>query len=70
MKLSNKAYDNLKTILTKVVPALIFLIGTLGEIYHFEDIANTINLTIGAIATAVGMVLGISSKNYYKNKGE
>ena len=68
MKLSNKTYDILKTILTKVVPALIFLIGTLGEIYHFEDIANTINLTIGAIATAVGMALGISSKNYYKDK--
>lgn len=68
MKLENKTYDILKTILTKGVPALIFLIGTLGEIYHFEDIANIINLTIGAVATAVGMALGISSKNYYKDK--
>lgn len=71
MKLSNKIYDILKVFLIRVVPALIFLIGALGEIYHFEDIAHIIIMTISAVATALGMVLGISSKNYYKNmKGD
>jgi hypothetical protein len=70
MKLKNKTYDILKWILLKVVPALIILIGTLGKIYDFETIANTINLTIGAVALFFSSILGISSKNYYKNKGE
>lgn len=68
MKLKNKTYDILKVILTRGVPALIFLIGALGEIYHFEDTAHIIIMTISAVATALGMMLGISSKNYYKNK--
>lgn len=70
MKLSNKTYDILKWVLLKVVPALIILIGTLGKIYDFETIANTINLTIGAVALFFSSILGISSKNYYKSKGE
>lgn len=68
MKLSNKTYDILKWVLLKVVPALIILITTLGKIYNFEEIANTINLTIGAFALFFSTILGISSKNYYKEK--
>ena len=68
MKLSNKIYDILKWILLKVVPALIILIGTLGKIYNFEAIATTIMLTIGAFELFFSTILGISSKNYYKDK--
>lgn len=68
MKLSNKTYDILKWILLKVVPALIILIGSLGKIYNFQELANTINLTIGAVALFFSSILGISSKNYYKDK--
>lgn len=68
MKLSNKVYDIIKYCLFKVVPATITLISTLSVIYHFEDVAVIINLTIGAIATFVGTVVGISTKNYYKEQ--
>lgn len=67
MKLSNKAYDIIKWILLKVVPALIVLIGTLSKIYDFEELANTINLTIGAFALFFTTILGISTYNYNKD---
>ena len=68
MKLSNKVYDIIKYCLFKAVPATIALISTLSVIYHFEDVAVIINLTISAVATFVGTLAGISTKNYYKNQ--
>lgn len=67
IKLSNKAYDIIKWILLKVVPALIVLIGTLSKIYDFEELANTINLTISAFALFFATILGISTYNYNKD---
>lgn len=64
MKLSNKTYDICKWVLMTVVPALIVLISALGKIYNFEEVANTINLTIGAFAIFFRSILGISTKNY------
>lgn len=66
MKLSNKVYNILKWGLIIFVPALITLIGTLGKIYGFET--ETITLTIGAVATFLGVITGISNNNYYKGK--
>lgn len=66
MKLSNKVYNVLKWVLIIFTPALITLIGTLGKIYGFDT--ETINLTIGAIATFLGVITGISNINYYKEK--
>lgn len=62
--LSNKAYDIIKWLLIIFIPALITLIGTLGKIYNFDT--ETINLTISAIATFLGVITGISNINYYK----
>lgn len=66
MKLTNKQYDICKWILLTCVPALIVLISALGKIYDFEELANTINLTIGAFAIFFRSILGISTKNYKK----
>lgn len=66
MKLSNKVYNILKWVLIIFTPALITLIGTLGKIYNFDT--ETINLTIGAVATFLGVITGISNINYYKDK--
>lgn len=66
--MSNKMYDILKWIVITLVPALVFLISTLGTIYKFDT--EVINATIGAIATFVGTLLGISSINYYKKEGK
>ena len=64
MKLNDKIYNILKWGLIIFIPALITLIGTLGQIYNFET--ETIVLTISAISTFFGVITGISSANYYK----
>ena len=65
MILSDKVYNILKWTLITFVPALILLISTLGTIYGFDT--EIITLTIGAIATFIGSLIGISNYNY-KNK--
>lgn len=65
MKLNNNIYDILKWTLIIFVPALITLIGTLGQIYKFDT--EIIVLTISAIATFLGAITGISSYNYKKD---
>ena len=62
--LNDKIYKILKWGLMIFIPALITLIGTLGKIYNFDT--ETINLTISAIATFLGVITGISNANYYK----
>lgn len=64
MKLNNKAYDIIKWCLITLIPALILLISTLGTIYNFDT--EIITLTIGAIATFLGTITGISNYNYNK----
>jgi hypothetical protein len=64
MILPNKVYDVLKWILTVFTPALIVLISTLGVIYNFDT--EVITLTIGAIASFIAALIGISSINYNK----
>lgn len=66
--MKNKTYDILKWIVITFVPALIFLISTIGTIYKFDT--EVINATIGAVATFVGTLLGISSINYNKKEGK
>lgn len=66
MKMSNKVYDAFKWFLMKFIPALILLISTLGVIYNFDT--EVITLTIGAIATFIATIVGISNYNY--NKGD
>lgn len=65
MKLPNNVYDVLKWACLIAVPALITLISTLGTIYG-QDM-TTVTATIGAVATFVGALIGISNSNYYKD---
>ena len=66
MKLSDKLYKTLKWGLIIFIPALITLIGTLGQIYNFDT--ETIVLTISAISTFLGVITGISNYNYHKEE--
>jgi hypothetical protein len=66
MKLNDKVYNIFKWTLIIFVPALITLIGTLGQIYKFDT--EIIVLTISAIATFLGAITGISNYNYSKDK--
>lgn len=65
MILPDKVYNVLKWLLITFTPALIVLISTLGVIYNFDT--EVITLTIGAIATFIATIIGISNYNY-KNK--
>lgn len=66
MILKGKIYNTLKWGLIIFVPALITLIGTLGQIYNFDT--ETIVLTISAISTFLGVITGISNYNYNKEE--
>lgn len=66
MTMNNKAYDILKWACLIAVPALITLISTLGTIYGKDTTAIT--ATIGAVATFVGALIGVSNSNYVKSE--
>lgn len=64
MILNSKLYNILKWGLIIFIPALLTLIGTLGQIYDFDT--EKIVLTISAISTFLGVITGISNYNYNK----
>ena len=67
MKLSDKTYRFLKWTCLIAVPALITLISTLGSIYGHD--MTIVTATIGAVATFIGSLIGISNSNYKKEDG-
>lgn len=64
MTLSTKIYTLFKWGLIIFIPALLTLIGTLGQIYNIDT--EKIVLTISAISTFFGVITGISNYNYKK----
>lgn len=69
MTMSNKTYDILKWIAQCLLPALGTLYFALASIWglpYGEQIVGTIT----AVDTFLGVVLGISTANYNKGKGE
>lgn len=63
MTLKNSTYDALKWIGLIVLPAFATLYSTLGQIWGW-GYTDQIVLTITAIDTFIGVVLGISAKSY------
>ena len=66
MILNDKLYNILKWGLITFVPALLVLIETLGVIYGYDT--QVLVLTISAIATFVGSLIGVSNVNYNNKK--
>lgn len=64
--MNNKVYDVLKWIAMVGLYALGVLMSGLGEIWHIPY-TNEIVKTIALAGTVLGILLGISSVNYYKN---
>ncbi len=69
MKLSNKVYDVLKWVAQLLLPALGTLYFALAGIWGFPYGEQIIG-TITAVDVFLGVILGISSANYNKDKGE
>jgi hypothetical protein len=67
--LKNKVYDVLKWIALIALPALSLLIGALGQIWGWVD-SEKIVLTISAVATFLGALIGVSSIKYNKENEE
>ena len=64
--MKNEVYDFLKRIALVVLPALATLVITVFQIWDIPY-GEQIGATITAIDTALGVILGISSRNYYRN---
>lgn len=65
MILKNKTYDILKFIAQYLLPALATCVATIFKIWNISY-GVEISATIMAIDTLLGVMLGISSKNYYE----
>lgn len=69
MILDGKIYQILKWILCIVVDAFILLLTTLQKAWGWDIPIEPIVITITAVSTFLGVILGISNHNYYKNQG-
>ena len=65
MQISNKTYDILKWVAQLLLPALATFVMSLGNIWGIPY-SEQISLTLVALDTALGVVLGISTSNYKK----
>lgn len=63
--LNSRVYDILKWIAIICLPALSLLVGALGQIWGWAD-AEKITLTISAVATFLGALIGVSTYKYNK----
>lgn len=66
IKIPNKIYDILKWSVMIGAPALVTLLVTLNSLWGWNLPIDAITGTITAIATFVGVMLGISTINYNK----
>lgn len=69
MKFSDKVYDVLKWICMIVLPAcgtFYFAVAGIWNLPYAEQIVGT----IAAVTTLIGALIGISTANYNKTKGE
>ena len=67
--MNNKVYDVLKWVAQILLPALGTLYFALAGIWNFPYAEGVVG-TITAIDTFLGVILGISTANYNKKKGE
>lgn len=66
-KLPDNLYNILKWVCLIVLPAVAVLYGTLGNTWGLPYIEQ-ICITINAVATFIGVVIGVSTMTYNKNK--
>lgn len=67
MQISNKTYNILKWVAQLLLPALATFVMSLGNIWGIPY-SEQISLTLVALDTALGVMLGISTKSYNSNK--
>lgn len=70
MKLENKAYDALKYIALIVLPAVATLYSGLSKVWTGLPYSAEIPATIMLIDTFLGVLLKVSTDNYWKEDGD
>lgn len=65
MRLNDRTYDFLKWLCLIVMPALAVLYATLGKLWNLPY-ADVIPATINAVATFIGVCIGVSTLTYNK----
>ena len=71
--MSNKTYDTLKLWAQVILPAIctfVFAVGNIWNIHVLTDYSEQIVGTLAALDTLLGVLLKISSDNYYKGQHE
>lgn len=71
--MSNKTYDVLKMWMQIYIPAIctfVFAVGNIWDIHVLTDYKEQIVGTLAALDTLLGVILKISSNNYYNGKHE
>lgn len=58
-----KVYDVIKYLVMIVIPAVSTFYATLGTINNWDNVTN-VTITMAAVATLLGAVAGLSTKNY------
>lgn len=64
LMLTGKVYDRAKQMVQVWIPAFSTLYFTLGSIWGLPAVEQVIG-TLAALATFLGVILGVSSKSYY-----
>ena len=67
VKLNDNIYDVLKWVAILLLPATSAFIGTVGQAIDFEYTAVAV-IVVNALAVFLGTILGISTRNYNKDK--
>lgn len=67
MVLPDKVYEILKWTCLVVLPALAYGYSALSEIWNLP-LGTQVSQTINIVATVIGVIIGVSSLNYYKDK--
>ena len=68
MKLSNKAYDALKWIVTIVLPASLTLLTAFNCAWGWNLPMEAISASVAAVMAFIGAVMGFSSALYNEEK--
>lgn len=68
MKIPDKVYDIMKWILLIVVDAFVALFTTLARTWGWDIPVEAIVVTITSISAFLGIILGISTAKYNKEK--
>lgn len=66
--LSNATYDKIKFLVTILLPAFAALYVGLAQFWGFPRVEEVVG-TVTALATFLGVTLGVSSKNYSSEEG-